>query len=562
MDSSKITFVTGIFDLGRNNAGEGFKRPFTHYIVKFRELLKALKDYNVVVYIEEKYRDLVDDIRNPDNTVVRIKEVDEFKTHFPFYNKVSEIRKNEKWLNQAGWLRESTQATMELYNPMVMSKMFFLHDESIRNPFESEYFIWIDGGLTNTVHRGYFDHDKVLEKLPFILDKFLYISFPYPDGGEIHGFERNAMNKFAQTKNVDYVCRAGFFGGPKHTLSEINALYYSLLHESLEQGLMGTEESIFTLMTYVKPELFKRHMIESNGLIGKFFEDLKNTDITPLKENKVTNIQINNNVTGTSLYVITYNSPAQFEKLCESYMKQKGFLTETKNYLLDNSKDETTTPMYLELCKKFNFEHIKKDNIGICGGRQFVAEHFDTTDAKYCIFLEDDMNLSDKSGLCANGFTTYVENLYYKVIKIMDRENFDFLKFSFTEFFGDNKTQWSWYNVPQDVREKFWPNYCKLPVIGLDPNAPKCNFGNIGSVENLAYITGEIYYCNWPQIVSKEGNKKMFLDVKWQNPFEQTWMSHIYQLTRRNKIKGAILLASPINHHRFEHYKSSERREN
>jgi len=359
MNKSNITLVTGIWDLGRNNAGEGFKRPFSHYIVKFTELLAALKEYNVVVYIEEKYADLINNIRSPHNTVVRIKETNSFKEHFPFYEQVSNIRKTEAWLNQAGWLRESTQATMELYNPMVMSKMFMLHDEKIRNPFNTEYIYWIDGGLTNTVHPGYFSKDKVIEKIPEITDKFLFISFPYAEGGEIHGFERSKMNEYSQTKNVEYVCRGGFFGGNTRDMSEINGLYYGMLSNTLYSGYMGTEESIFTILSYTNPHLFHKHMIEGNGLVVKFFEDVKNLDIAQK------DITIFNNYTGTYSYVIGFNSPGQFEKLIESYLPQPGFFKDTKNILLDNSTDLTTTDDYLRICKKYNFEHIKQNNIGI-----------------------------------------------------------------------------------------------------------------------------------------------------------------------------------------------------
>ena len=51
------------------------------------------------------------------------------------------------------------------------------------------------------------------------------------------------------------------------------------------------------------------------------------------------------------------------------------FLVKTEKYLLDNSSDLSTTEKYSEICKEFGFEHIKKDNLGICGGRQFIAEH-------------------------------------------------------------------------------------------------------------------------------------------------------------------------------------------
>ena len=97
---------------------------------------------------------------------------------------------------------------------------------------------------------------------------------------------------------------------------------------------------------------------------------------------------------------------------------------------------------------------------------------------------------------------------------------------------------------------------------GLDPNAPLTKYNAIKSLDGLAYAEGEVFYCNWPQIVSKAGNKKMFLTDTWPHPFEQTWMSYIFQETIKGKIKPAILLATPVYHERFDYYEASLRREN
>lgn len=551
---SKFTVVTGLWDIGRDKLADGWSRNYNHYLEKLDQLLQS--DFNLIIFGDKDLEKYVFERRKSFNTQFIVRDINWIR-NMPFYDRIQEIRTNPEWFNQAGWLKESTQAKLELYNPLVMSKVFLLNDAKILDKFDSEYLFWLDAGITNTVHYGYFTHDKVLEKLPDVLNKkFLFVSFPYPEGNEIHGFSRARMNELAQTENVEYVCRAGFFGGPKNLISDINGIYYGLLRDTLEEGYMGTEESIFTLMTYIHPHLFSRFSIESNGLLVTFFENLKNMDVTKAK------ILVQQNDNGVGLYTITFNSPKQFEVLCESYLQQQGFISETTNYLLDNSSDLSTTNDYINLCKKYNFEHIKKDNLGICGGRQFIAEHFNNTNLKYCIFLEDDMTLADKeSPPCRNGFSRYTSNLFYKTQKIMEKEKFDFLKFSFTEFFGDNGTQWSWYNVPQTVRERFWPTYSKLPKLGTDPNAPRTLFKNIKTIDGLSYIDGEIYYSNWPQIVSKSGNKKMFLDTTWAHPYEQTWMSYMYQLTKDNKLRGSVLLLSPIEHDRFEHYQNTLRKE-
>lgn len=558
--SKNITFVTGIWDLRRDNAGEGFKRPFQHYIDNFIKLLQA--DVNMSVYIEKKYEDLVWQHRKKENTRVYIKEIDEFVNKFDFYKQVQKLRNDPKWFGQAEWLKNSTQATLELYNPMVMSKMFMLHDQSCFNPFNSDYLVWIDGGITNTVHPGYFTHDKVQEKLEPLLQKFFFLSFPYEGNNEIHGFEREGMNRYCEVEYVKYVCRGGFFGGHIDYIKQANGHYYGLLQQSLSEDYMGTEESIFTIMAHQRPEDYDRFILEDNGLIGMFFEHLKNdtakTRITTTSKNKknISNAKV-------AIYVLTFNSPDQFEKLCISYLYHDKFITKTQNYLIDNSTDKTTDEKYTELCKTYNFTRIKKDNIGICGGRQFAAEHFAETDCDYSIFLEDDMFIMPNTKeVCPLGFSRYTDNFYEKIIGIMNKENYDFLKFSFKEFFGDNSTQWSWYNLPQVKRQEYFPYKSRLPKLGLDPNAPKTVFKNIKSFQGVPYADGEIYYCNWPQIVSREGNQKMFLDVKWAHPYEQTWMSYIYQQTKENKIQSAILLMSPIEHDRFVHYDRELRREN
>jgi hypothetical protein len=135
----------------------------------------------------------------------------------------------------------------------------------------------------------------------------------------------------------------------------------------------------------------------------------------------------------------------------------------------------------------------------------------------------------------------------------MTKENYDFLKLSFSEFYGNNADQWSWHNVPESQR---------LEYFGKISSKPYTKFNNIKSLDGIPYVDGEVYYSNWPHIINKEGNKKCFLDVKWAAPFEQTWMSHIYTLTKKQIIKPAILLASPITHNRVHHYEKNQRKEN
>src|SRR5579872_3844659 len=259
-----------------------------------------------------------------------------------------------------------------------LSKTFLLHDIKIHNPFNSTYFYWIDLGVPI---------DDKFKNLPFVVN-----------------------NKFL-------VCDM-LFGGLNTTISNINNLYYGFLKQTLNEKLIDSPNPIFSIITEKFPDLI--HIERLDNLLEK----LKNCvpHLIPLIDKPFDNIK-------THLYVLTYNSPAQFEYLLKSFEKSDdNFLKKPMKFLLNNSTDRKTDQMYDLLCLKYGFEQIKKDNIGICRGRQFVAEHFDQSDADYYIFFEDDMLLHVNEGSCQNGFRKYVTDLYNKTLNIMHKEKYDYLK--------------------------------------------------------------------------------------------------------------------------------------
>jgi len=562
--NKNLTIVTGLWNINRTG------RNFQHYIDNFKRFLDIPQ--NLFIYIPKELEYLVWEKRNKENTFVKTYELSHLKQlYLPFWDKTQKIRTDPNWLSQATWLPESPQAKLEWYNPIVQSKMFMLNDASIWNPFDTEYFFWLDAGITNTVPHHHLVNDNVLGKLPEISNPFLFLSYPYEANTEIHGFRFDAINRYAG-QTVKYVCRGGLFGGHKDQIHEANATYYALLNRTMNEGLMGTEESIFTIMSYNEPQIYKRFELDGNGLIVKFTQSLIDSTVKVIESAKkiAGNFQkyTDNDVKGlkTNLYILTFNFPEQLLHTIKSMEKTPEWLSKPHLVLIDNSTDKQAKIKNVEISQRYGFEYIDMmRNTGICGGRQRAAEHFHESDADFMFFFEDDMTVNPpeyETQHCRNGFRKYIPNLYNLVHKIMLKNEFDFLKLTFTEVYFDNDKQCSWYNVPQHIRTRDWPDYDKLPTNGLDPNAPLTNFKNIRNMDGVCYIDGEVYYANWPMIVSKKGNQKMFIDTKWTYPYEQTWMSHMYQMTKEGKLKPAVLLASPIWHERIKHYRPEERREN
>ena len=143
--------------------------------------------------------------------------------------------------------------------------MYFLKQISISNPFNSERFYWVDAGIIRTHDQAIFTN---LEHKLIKYDKFLFLKFKYELNNEIHGFQRFAINKYCNTNNVNYVARAQFFGGLLSNINYVINEYNNILEKTLNDGYMGTEESIFTIMTYTKPDLYNLVLIKENDGIN------------------------------------------------------------------------------------------------------------------------------------------------------------------------------------------------------------------------------------------------------------------------------------------------------
>lgn len=543
--NNKLTLVTGLWDIRRDDLADGFKRDFQHYLDCFARLLAV--EYPMVVYVPHELEQFVWQHRNSSNTRIITKSLDDLKT-FPFNNEVQSIRQSDSWRNQAGWLHDSPQSQLEHYNLITLQKQFFLNDCSLFNFFDSTHFMWVDAGISNTIGEPSYYFDKDFEtKVLSDMNKMLYLAFPYDGTVEVHGFEKNAMNRLAE-HNTEYVCRGGIFGGPKHVINEINDKYYGLLKETLPVGLMGTEESLFTILSYRHPQLCNVQMIDSNGLVVTYLNRVKNRVIEDCAD-------------PLAFYFLTYNTPQQFKQTIERFIKAYPMeFANTKKYVVDNSTDKLAIKEYKKLFKKHKIEVIHEGiNLGIQDGRQLVAEHFGESKHKYHVFFEEDFYLIDKEAVNnKNGFIRYVPNLFDKMITILDEQDLDYLKLTMIEFYGDCTQDWAFKNVPEHRRQEYYPERSD----GNSELRWKTKVDYLGFHKDLAYAVGHFHGSNWPNLINKRGNQQMYLAEPYDHKFEQTVMSQIKTFLVDGKLKGACLLAAPIEHDRTIFYDGKTRREN
>ena len=95
MPSGKITLVTGLWNIGRENLEVGWSRNFNHYLEKFSELLKV--NENMIIFGDEELQNFVQTIRNPENTQFVLKKLDWFKDnqYFNLIQKIKNLKKHD-----------------------------------------------------------------------------------------------------------------------------------------------------------------------------------------------------------------------------------------------------------------------------------------------------------------------------------------------------------------------------------------------------------------------------------------------------------------------------------
>lgn len=262
-----LTLVTGAIDIGRENLQGGFARPFSAYRRQLNDLLRL--DMPMVVYADQGF--CIPKSRHPRKLVSMDRASLEA---FAYFGKIQSIRNSTAWRLGAPWLSDSPQAELAHYNALVMSKLFWLADQARANPFGTRHFVWIDGGIANTVPIDLLRNALESASFPDYLRKFLLLCYPYGAAGEVHGFDHTALARYANVPAIEWVARGGFFGGAADFVLEAARLYDVTLGHTLDHGYMGTEESVFTLLAHLHPGLFDQFFIGSDGLVAHFFNHL------------------------------------------------------------------------------------------------------------------------------------------------------------------------------------------------------------------------------------------------------------------------------------------------
>jgi hypothetical protein len=316
-----LNLVTGFWNIRKDRSEE-------KYLENFKNVLSL--SHNLTIFIPKKYEDFVLSYRKEflEKTDIIILELEDIKNNYfnDYWDLVQNIRTDEKWYNSQSWLKNNPQCFSEWYNPIVMSKVFLLHHAFKINKFNSDNYIWIDAGITQHISKDIVSN-KNIDSLSNHINSVLFSSVDYI-GTEVHGFDYNGYKKYT---NIipDWLCRATVFCCNKNYVEKFKQDYSYYLKDTLKEGYLGTEESIFSLLSCINSKIYKRYHTKNTNMPDLFLKELSKKDliISAIANYNIDKIKtyvnsINKCGFDGDKVMITYNVPSD----TIDYLKSNGWI--------------------------------------------------------------------------------------------------------------------------------------------------------------------------------------------------------------------------------------------
>lgn len=252
-----VTLVTSLYNINRENL-DG--RKWEEYLEWFAKTLKLKSP--MVVFVES---DLVDFVKmNRGNLPTKI--IEESIIKIPYYNlkyKMDKVIESDEYKNK---IKDSSriECNSSLYNIIQYSKFKWVEKASDENYFNSEYYLWVDAGLS----RFFYDIDltqeypgnSAKESLLGIKDNILiqiFVSY-YPDL-----VNAEVLTEDYLLDNRSYIM-GGMFGASGESIKKLCPLIDDIIEQMLSNNIVNNEQIALGYLYKKYPDLFVEFLNEAH----------------------------------------------------------------------------------------------------------------------------------------------------------------------------------------------------------------------------------------------------------------------------------------------------------
>lgn len=240
-----VTIITAFFDIARETKGDGRR------LEEYMEWIKRTLQLNCNLYIitESRFIDFMKSHRPIEYHHKTIFKADTLENamYYKYLPRMREIIESPEYKSR---IMHPTRVECNLaeYNVIQYSKFGWLQDAIQENPFESEYFFWMDIGISR-----FFENMNLVKEYPnpFAIEK---LSNANSDGFIIQ--KRHDLDTFNIDNNFiwrsDNLVKGGMFGGSSECIKRISARLEQVFQEDMLARECVNNEQVALAIVYKK----------------------------------------------------------------------------------------------------------------------------------------------------------------------------------------------------------------------------------------------------------------------------------------------------------------------
>lgn len=244
-----VTIVTALYDINRESKGDG--RKFDEYLNWFKGTLKVSSP--MVIFVDESLEEFVKEHRGSLPTKIITRSINDL----PYYHldeKIKSVIETDEYKQKMG-CPDRVECTMSLYNVVIYSKFKWVKEAIKNNFFNTEYFMWMDAGLSR-----FFEGHGVDTRYPYPSHNGEEALEATKDTVLIHAsmsYYPDLVNASEESEDTFWDARswimAGLWGGGKKVLNNFcDSIIDVLENKMLNNGVINNEQ---VAMAYV----YKKH---------------------------------------------------------------------------------------------------------------------------------------------------------------------------------------------------------------------------------------------------------------------------------------------------------------
>lgn len=246
-----ITFCTLFFDIGRGE-WSNFTLHSNTYMYWFKNLLSL--DIKLYIETEEKFVDIIKENRkafDPEfkKTIIKVKELKELEAYKKYNIKLENLMFSEEFKKKAH--HDVPEMTKPLYNVLMFNKLCTLQNAIEENPYNTEYFSWVDTGFIRD--ETWPIDNKQWPDLKALNLKQDRIRFFCIDDNILKGLTNKEFHCLSQIRYL----KGTIFFLHKSCLDWLLHTFDNKVEDCLKNNFIGSDEKIFDLCYLESPESFE-----------------------------------------------------------------------------------------------------------------------------------------------------------------------------------------------------------------------------------------------------------------------------------------------------------------